>query len=295
MANTGDFGQGFVAAVAAAESGVVRVEGDGRYPASGSVWNEELVLSSQHSLADAEELRVTLADGSQHAAELVGRDPSLDLALLRVKGAKLTPLSFAKGGELHVGQWVVALARPGQAIRASARIIGVLGKEQRTALGGKLDRYIESDRGFPRGFRGGPLVDLEGRAIGLNTDALLRGADLTLPGETLERAVGELLAHGKVRRGYLGVSVQPVRLPESAAKQSGRDRALLILRVEAGSPAETAGLLLGDALVEIGGKPVTDPRELSAVLHDAIGRQQPARIVRAGAVQTLEVAAGERP
>jgi S1-C subfamily serine protease len=291
-----DFSEGFSAAVAAAERGVVRVQAGGCRATTGSVWSaDNLVIASQRALGDGEELRVTAADGEPSEAELVGRDPGLDLALLRVAGPALSPLEFAAPDALRVGQWVVALGRPGTAIRASARIVGVLGPELRTPLGGKLDRYIESDRGFPRGFAGGPLVDVRGRALGMNTAGVLRGADLTVPTPALQRAVGELLAHGKVRRGYLGVGVQPVRLPDALHAAAGAQRGLLVLSVEPGSPAAAAGLLQGDVIVELDGRAVADPRELSAALQDAFGRALGAKIVRAGAVQAITVTPGERP
>src|SRR5688572_24569303 len=124
-----DTAQGFAAAVAAAEQGVVHVDAGGRHPATGSAWSEDTLITSQAAIGDADELRVTLADGAQHAAKLVGRDPGLDVALLRVSGARLSPLAFVRNAALQVGQWVVALGRPGQVIRASARIVGVLGPE----------------------------------------------------------------------------------------------------------------------------------------------------------------------
>ena len=253
------------------------------------------MITSLAAIGDAEEAKVGLDGGAEHTAELVGRDAGLDLALLRVQGAKLEKLAFAPQKPLRVGQWAVALGRPGQAIRASARIIGVLGPEQRTAFGGRLERYIESDRGLPHGFAGGPLVDAAGDAIGMNTSALFRGADLAIPGETLARVVEELKTNGKVRRGYLGVSVHPIRLPEPIAAQAKRERGLLVLQVESGSPAERSGLLQGDAIVELAGRPLANARELAAALSDAVGLELPAQIVRAGALQPLPVAVGERP
>ncbi len=292
---SGEFSDGFATAVAAAESGVVRVQASGGRGATGSVWSADgLVIASQLALGEAEAVRITPGGGEPRDAEVIGRDPSLDLTLLRVSGPSLAPLSFVAPDGLRVGQWTVALARPGEAIRASARIVGVLGPALRTPLGGKLDRYIESDRGFPRGFSGGPLLDLRGRALGMNTSGVFRGADLTVPTPTLERAIAELLAHGKVRRGYLGVGVQPVRLPDTLRAQTGSERALLVLSVEPGSPAAAGGVLLGDAILEIDGRAVADPRELSAVLQDAFGRALPARIVRAGNVQSLSLTPGER-
>jgi S1-C subfamily serine protease len=280
--------------VSAAEASVVSVRGGGCRSSSGTAFREDLVLASAHATADAEELSITLANAESHAAELVGREPALDLALLRVTSAKLTPLPFRAHDALRVGQWVLALARPGAAIRASSRIIGVLSHELRTPLGAKLDAYVETDRGLPRGFAGGPLLDADGNAYGINSSAILRGADLTVPLVTLERVVSQLLAHGKVRRGYLGVAVQPVRVPEALRDQAGHERGLLVIGVQAGSAAADAGLLLGDTLIEIDGANVRDPRELAAVLQDKVDVELAARIVRAGALQTVTVKPRER-
>jgi S1-C subfamily serine protease len=280
--------------VSAAEASVVSVRGGGCRSSSGTVFQGDLVLASAHATADADELSITLASGASHAAELVGREPALDLALLRVTGAKLTPLPFRAHDTLRVGQWVLALARPGAAIRASSRLIGVLSHELRTPLGAKLDAYVETDRGLPRGFAGGPLVDAAGHAYGINSDSILRGADLAVPLVTLERVTAQLLAHGKVRRGYLGVAVQPVRVPDALRDPAGHERGLLVIGVQAGSAAAEAGLLLGDTLIEIDGANVRDPRELAGVLQDKVDVELPARILRAGALQTVTIKPRER-
>lgn len=295
MTTQSDWTAGFADAVSAAQASVVSVRGQSCRGGSGTVFRDDgLVLASAHATGDADELSVTLAGGESHTAELVGREPALDLALLRVSGATLEPLAFAAHDGLRVGQWTVALGRPGEAIRASSRIIGVLSNELRTPFGAKLDAYVETDRGFPRGFAGGPLIDAEGRAYGVNSSAILRGADLTVPLATIERVVQQLLAHGKVRRGYLGVAIQPVRVPQALRDQAQRERGLLVIGVQPGSPAAEAGLLLGDTLIDVDGSSVRDPRELAAVLQDKIDVDVSARIIRAGALQSVNVRPKER-
>jgi S1-C subfamily serine protease len=295
MTTQGDWTTGFADAVSAAEASVVNVRGHACRGGSGTVFRDDgLVLASAHATGDGEELSVTLAGGESNAAELVGREPALDLALLRVSGAKLKPLAFRSHDALRVGQWTLALGRPGEAIRASARIVGVLSHEIRTPLGAKLDAYVETDRGFPRGFAGGPLIDAEGHALGINSSAILRGADLTVPLVTIERVVEQLLAHGKVRRGYLGVAIQPVRVPQALRDQAQRERGLLVIGVQPGSPAAEAGLLLGDTLVDLNGAQVRDPRELAAVLQDKVDVEVSARIIRAGALQSVNLKPRER-
>lgn len=274
---------------------VVRVEAQGRRSGSGTVWSADgLIVTTAHRVDAASKVVVGLADGASHEAAVVGVDPGTDLALLRVEGVALQPLAFAPGDAAKVGHLALALGRPGRGIRASLRMIGVIGEDVRTATGGRLERYIESDRAIPRGFSGGPLVDLEGRAIGIDTSGLVRGADLAIARETVERVVRDLLAHGTVRRGYLGVGAYPVRLPAAIAAQVGRDRGALVVAVEEGSPAAVAGVLQGDVILAIDGDAVAGPGELRAVLSDREDREVVVQIVRAGAVRELAATVGAR-
>jgi S1-C subfamily serine protease len=274
---------------------VVRVEPKRGRSGSGTVWSADgLILTTAHRVDAESAIVVGLEDGSSHEASVVGVDPGTDLALLRVQGAVLQPLAFASGDSARVGHLAVALGRPGRGIRASLRMIGVIGADVRTATGGRLERYIESDRAIPRGFSGGPLVDLEGRAIGIDTSGLIRGADLAIPRETIERVVRDLLAHGSVRRGYLGVGAYPVRLTAAVAQQVGREHGALIVAVEEDSPAAAAGFLQGDVILDIEGAPVTGPGELRAVLYDRQDQQITVRVVRAGALKELTVKVGTR-
>jgi S1-C subfamily serine protease len=180
-------------------------------------------------------------------------------------------------------------------VRASLRAIGVLGPSIRTPHGGKLDRYVESDRQIPRGFAGGPLIDADGAVIGMNTRTLLRSTDLAIPTATLRRVVGELAAHGGVRRGYLGVGAYPAQLSPALAQLTGRDRGALVASVEDGSPAATAGVNAGDILVEVAGAPVTDPDALRLALGDRPGETVALVVVRGGAVHNVTVTLGSVP
>jgi S1-C subfamily serine protease len=226
---------------------------------------------------------------------VIGRDPGTDVALLRVAGGGLLPATFREIGELAVGNLVLTLGRPGRTVRASLGAIGVLGPAVRTPHGGKLDRYVESDRQIPRGFAGGPLIDADGAVIGMNTRTLLRGEDLAIPTATLRRVVGELAAHGGVRRGYLGVGAFPAQLSPPLAQLAGRDRGALVASVEDGAPAASAGVLVGDIIVEVAGTPVTDPDNLRIALGDRPGETVELTVLRGGAKHVLSVSLGTRP
>ncbi|MCB9560971.1 MAG: trypsin-like peptidase domain-containing protein [Kofleriaceae bacterium] len=263
---------------------------------SGIVWSDDLVVTSAFHAPERTTVGVARADGTldERDATRVGRDPGTDVAVLRIDGGGLTPAPFRELDGLGVGALTLALGRPGKTIRASLRIVGVLGPEVRTAAGGRLDRWVETDRQLPRGFAGGPLIDAAGEVIGLDTRTLVRDADLAVPTATLRRVVAELLAHGGVRRGYLGVGAYPVALPAALAAQLGQDAGALVASVEDGGPAATAGVLVGDILTRLDGERLAGPVELRAALLDRGGREVDVELVRAGVVRTDRVTIGSR-
>ena len=145
------------------------------------------------------------------------------------------------------------------------------------------------------GFSGGPLVSAGGAMIGMNSSALARGVSLTLPAATLKRVVETLATHGRIKRGFLGVSAQPVRLPQAAAESAGQETGLLLAAVEPDSPADQAGLLLGDTVISLDGQAVRHMDDLMALLSgDRVGTSVPVRVVRGGQVQDVQVTIGER-
>lgn len=282
------------AAVERSEPGVVHIDGRRGGGLSGAVWSDNQVLTSHRGLGRRSELEITLADGTVREAKLVGRDPGTDVALLEVDGGGLTPLSWGELGGAKVGHATLALGRPGRAIRASLRIIGVLADEIRTPRGGRLDRYVETDRRLPYGFSGGPLIDLDGQALGLNTRGVFRGADIAVPTETLRRVVDELSTHGTIRRGFLGVGVQAVRLPAKTREQIAQESGALVVSVAEGGAADSAGLMLGDVIVTLDEEPVHDPDSLRELLFERAGQSVSAAVLRAGSIERFELTVGER-
>ncbi len=282
--------------VEAAGPSIVRVEARRRLPASGIIWSAEGVIIAAHHVVERDDnIRVGLASGETVAATLVGRDPTTDLAVLRAQAPGLTPPAWSEADSLRVGHLVLALGRPGRTVLATLGIVSALAERWRTPTGGRLDHYLQTDAAMYPGFSGGPLVDTEGRFIGLNTTALRRGATVTITAPTLHRVVETLLAHGRVQRGYLGVAVQSARLPEALAEQTGHETGLLVVSVESGSPGEKGGLLLGDTLLSLDGQPLRYPDDLVAQLGgERIGTSVPIRLVRGGQIQEMSVTIGER-
>ena len=281
--------------VTSAEPVVVRVEGRRRLPASGFVWSADgIIVTANHAVKKDNKLAVGLQDGSRLNAELVGRDPSTDLAVLKIDATGLEPAQRTSE-DLGVGHMVLALGRPGRTVQATLGIISALGDSWRTGMGGQIDRYLQTDVVMYPGFSGGPLVDTRGQVLGLNTSALLRGVSLTVPAATLERVVDALVTHGRLQRGFLGVSTQPVRLPEAVKQVLDQETGLLIVSVEPGSPADEGGLVMGDAIVGLDDETIRHHDDLLALLSgDRVGQKVPMQIVRGGEVRSINVKIGER-
>ncbi len=292
-----DFSEALADTVSAAADGLVRVEGRERLPATGIVWDAGgLILTAHHVLERDDNINVGFQDGETVAAELLGRDPATDLALLRTpKQGSKTP-SWAEPESLRVGHLALSLGRPGANVRATLGIVSALGKAWRTPAGGLVDRYLQTDTVMYPGFSGGPLVDAQGRFVGLNSSALVRGVSITVPAPTLDRVVRDLRDHGSVRRAYLGVGAQPIRLPDAVAKELGQDIGLLLVSVEQGSAAEQGGLFLGDTLVSLGGNAVRNLDDLFSSLDgDRIGKPLVVRILRGGQLVELTVSPASHP
>lgn len=281
--------------VETAGPGVVRVEGRRRLPATGIVWADGgIIITANHVVKKENKIRVGLPDGQLVKASLVGRDPSTDLAVVKAEETDLAPAERA-GDELQVGHIVLALGRPGRTVQATMGIVSALGDNWRTRIGGHIDRYLQTDVVMYPGFSGGPLVNAHGQVLGLNTSALLRGVSLAIPTTTLARVATALLADGRMRRGYLGVSTQPARLPSAASEELGQETGLLIVSVETDSPADKGGLVLGDTIVGLDGTPVRHHDDLLALLSgEKVGQKVPLNILRGGETRSVNVTLGER-
>jgi S1-C subfamily serine protease len=290
----------FAAAVEQASSSIVRVEGRARSSSSGVVWSADgLVITSEHALERDEGIELGLADGREVPAKLVGRDPSTDIALLRAEATGLMPLGWTDASTLKVGQVALAVGRPGRSIRALFGIVSALspaGETWRGRHGGKLERYVETDIGPRWGFSGGASLGADGKGIGLHTTGLMRGTALSLTHGTLRRVVESLLAHGGVRRGFIGVGTYPVPLPAALEKQLGQGAALLVVSVAPDSPAHKSGILMGDLLVSLAGQPLQHVGDLVTLLDDEkIGQNAALKVVRAGEPKDLQITIGSRP
>ena len=288
--------EGLAGAVESAGSGVVRVEGRRRLPASGIVWSADgVIVTAHHTVEKDENIGIGLPDGKTATAQLAGRDPTTDVAVLRADVKGLHPLERVEAAALRVGNIVLAVGRPGQTVMATLGIVSALRPNWRTPAGGQLDNYLQTDAVMYPGFSGGALVDAQGRSVGLVSSGLVRELSLAVPAASLKGIVETLLAHGRVRRGYLGVGAQPARLPGGPATQLGQETGLLLGSVEPGSPADRGGLFMGDTIVALDGQAVKQMDDLLALLSgDRVGKDVPVRIVRGGQMLDVMVTIGEQ-
>jgi S1-C subfamily serine protease len=284
------------AVVSTAGHSVVRVSGRRRLAATGIVWSADgLIVSANHVVSHKRTPKVTLADGKSYEATVVGRDPGTDIAVLKIDAAGLQPLQAADGAGFKVGHFVLALGRPGATVEATLGILSALGSSWRTGAGGMIDQYMQTDVVMYPGFSGGPLVSAAGELIGMNSSSLARGTSVSLPITTLKRIIEFLITDGHVKRGYLGIKTQGVRLPDHHAAALKQETGLLLMGVESGSPAEQSGLLLGDIIVKFDGQPTRHGDDLISLLGSGIaGQKTPSTIIRGGEVTEINISIGSK-
>lgn len=251
-------------AVEAAGQSIVAIRARRRIPSSGVVWRDGLVVSASHTVRRDGEVAVHLADGETARAIVIGRDGATDLVVLKLNGASATAARRASEDASRIGSLVLAVGRPGRKVSASFGIVSAMADDWRSAQGGRIGRVLRLDLSVYDGFSGGPLVDASGAVIGIDNSALARGVPVALPAATVDRVVDELLAHGHMRRPFIGVAVQQVVLNAGvvARHKLSQDSGLVVVSLADGSPADAAGVLIGDVLLAAGTLPLRHPTDL---------------------------------
>lgn len=290
------FSESLAGAVEKAAAGVVSIRGRRRrVPSSGILWSEGVAVTAHHVLEWDEDIEIGLPDGTSTTASVVGRDPSTDLAALRLAVSAPANVEWGESGEVKAGHLIVGLSRPGRKVRARLGIVGGVDEDWRTPMGGRIDADLHTDLPIHHGYSGSALVDLKGRVLGVNTAGIYRATAVVIPTSTVRRVMDSLLSHGSVRRGYLGISTQPVRLPAPLAERIGQGTALLVTAVQPGSPADQGGLVLGDAITAFEGTPLRHPGELLPLLEEErIGKEATLSVLRAGEIREIRVTVGTR-
>jgi S1-C subfamily serine protease len=287
-------------AAASAGESIVALHARPRLPSTGIHWQDGVVVTTDGTVRRESDITVTLPDGRKLQATLAGRDRRTDLAVLRVAAGSLPTARLGDPASLRPGHLVLALARLGEGgPRVSFGAVSAVGGRWRCWKGGELDRLLQSNLTLYPGFGGGPLVDATGQIHGINSGGLSRAFATTIPVETVNRTVQQLLERGYIARGWLGAAMQPVRFNPAAQRRLGleSDSGLVILSVEPDGPAASAGLLVGDVIVKLRGRPVEAVDDLAEALwaSDAVGRTLELDLVRGGELVKAGVLIGERP
>jgi S1-C subfamily serine protease len=283
------------------ESEVVR--GGRRGGGSGSgflLTGDGYLVTNSHVVERADSVAAVLADGRRVEAEVVGDDPDTDLAVLRVRVSGLPALVLADSSRVRVGQLAIAVGNPlGFQCTVTAGVVSALGRTLRGRSGRLIDDILQTDAALNPGNSGGPLVDSQGRVLGVNT-AIIAGAQnlsFAIAVNTARFVATQLIAFGRVRRSHLGLSAQNVELPRTVAERlgDGRTAGVLVMEVEPESPAEACGIEAGDLVVEFAGRTIGSIDELHrALAKTPAGRPTTVRVLRRGRMETLEVTPAER-
>jgi S1-C subfamily serine protease len=282
-----------------AATSAVAVHTESRGSASGVIWRAGIIVAAEHALRRDEDIQLTLPDNRVVAAALVGRDPSTDLAVLKCPEAPSNAAAQGDVAALKPGSLTLVVGRTrASGPVAALGVVSLVAPERRTWTGAALAPYIRLDVGLQPTAIGGAVVDAQGRIVGVATPRFARFGAIAIPAPAVDRVVDTLLKKGHIPQGYLGVGLQPVRLPEALRQSLQRTEktAAIVLEVEPESPAHKAGIVIGDILIALAGRPVARLEDVHSQLHgEAIGKPLALKFVRGGAPQEVNILVGERP
>lgn len=282
-----------------AATSAVAVHTESRGSASGVVWRAGIIVTAEHALRRDEEIQLTLPDNRVVPAVLVGRDPSTDLAVLKCPEASANAAALGDVAALKPGSLTLVVGRTrASGPVAALGVVSLVAPERRTWTGAALAPYIRLDVGLQPTAIGGAVVDAQGRIVGIVTPRFARFGAIAIPAPAVDRVVDTLLKKGHIPQGYLGVGLQPVRLPDALRQTLQRQEktAAIVLEVEPESPAHKAGIVIGDILIALAGHPVARLEDVHSQLQgEAIGKPLALKFVRGGAAQEVSIVVSERP
>jgi S1-C subfamily serine protease len=277
-----------------AQSLVACITVHGRSMRSGTLWRKDIVVASEQSLLDIDQVEVTLCDGVTSTARIAGRDPGTNVVVFRLEGT-LEPLPLS-APEPRLGALALAFGADRGGLSMRLGTINSVGPAWHSRAGGRIDRRIALDMTLADREEGGPVLDAAGGGLlGISTIGPRRQV-LVIPRVTVDRVLEPLLSKGRVDRGWLGLALQPVLVPEALQVESGQPRGLMIMRVAKDGPAAKAGILEGDILVTLDGEGVSRPSTVTKHLGtESIDRTVELRLIRAGKVVVLSATVAARP
>ena len=282
-----------------AATSVVAVHTESRGSSSGIVWRSGVIVTSEHALRRDEEIQVTLPNGRVVPATLAGRDSSTDIAVLKCAEADSPAKEAGDVNQLKPGSFALVVGRTrASGPVAALGVVSLVVPDRRTWTGGSLAPYIRLDVSLQPTAVGGAVISAQGETIGLATPRFARFGAIAIPAPAINKIADTLLKKGRIPRGYLGVGLQPVSLPDNLRESLQRKEktAAIVLEIHPGGPADKAGIVIGDILVSVAGHPITRPGDIQSLLvGDAIGKALPLKFVRGGSVQEGNIVVAERP
>jgi len=282
-----------------AASSVVAVHTERRGSSSGIVWRSGVIVTSEHALRRDEDIQVTLPNGRVVSASLAGRDPSTDIAVLKCAEASNAAPEFGDVAALKPGSLTLVVGRTrASGPVAALGVVSLVAPDRRTWTGASIVPYIRLDVGLQPTAVGGAVIDAHGRTVGLATPRFARFGAIAVPASSINKITDTLLQKGRIPRGYLGVGLQPVRLPDALRDKLkwNEKTAAIVMDVHPGGSADKAGIVIGDILISMDGQPVTGLEDVQSHLAgEAIGKTLPLKFVRGGAIQAGSIVVAERP
>lgn len=267
-----------------------------RMSSSGIHWQPGIIVTAEETLKRTEDFTVTLPDHRTVAATLVGRDRTTDIAVLKIDNPELPLVEIGDNSLLKVGQIVQAVGRSNDSLNASMGVVSALGDSWRSSYGGLIDQFVRLDLNLYPSMEGSALVAATGQVVGMTVSGPRRTV-ISIPASTINRVVGQLLSKGQITRGYLGLGMQPVRLPESLKNSLNLASlgGVIAINVETDGPADQSGILIGDILIAINNNPISDTGEIQAMLgSENVGKILNVQIVRGGVLVEVALTVGEK-
>jgi S1-C subfamily serine protease len=261
---------------------------------SATLWQPDIAIASEQSLPRRDEFELVAAGGAVVEAKLAGRDPGTNIAALRLE--RSLDLPALTNGEATAGALALAFGADGAGgVRARLGVVNVAGPEWASSAGGRIDRYIVLDLSLARAEEGGPVLDASGARLGISTFGP-RGRVLVIPSATIDRVLPALLKEGRIARGWLGVGLQPVAVPDALQEQARQPSGAMVMSIAQDAPAAKAGIVPGDIILSVDGRPTRSVRAIAAALGaDSIGRAAEVRLIRGGMVLSVQATIEARP
>jgi serine protease DegQ len=277
----------------------VAVHAEPRGSSSGVIWRPGLIVTAEHALRRDEDIHVTLPGDKIVPVKLLGRDPATDIAVLKIDQLVAPPPAFGDTSKLQTGQLTLVVGRTrASGPVANFGVVSLVAKERRLWGGSSISPYVRLDVVLQRISAGGAVVDASGEIAGVATPKFAPAGALATPISTVEHVVDVLLSKGHIPRGYLGVGLQPIRLPDNLRDSLQRPEkgAVIVLDVQTGAPADAAGVVIGDILIALDGHPVMRLEDVHAHLHEQhIGKTVSAELLRGGERRSVKIEIKERP